>query len=72
LVKLLIVVIKTGIKMVRSLFKRRITLVERFKYLFIKTPCSDVNNTPPQLDWEWNETVGGVSSNTSSLQGARA
>jgi len=39
--------------------------------LFIKTSSSDAVDTPPQLDWEFNETVGGVSSDTSSLQGAR-
>ena len=29
--------------------------------------CSEADDTPPQLDWEWNETVEGVSSETSSL-----
>jgi len=39
--------------------------------LFIKTSCSEADEIPPQLDWEFNETVGGVPSDNSSLQGAR-
>jgi len=45
--------------------------LETFKYLFAKTSCSEADEIPPQLDWEFNETVGGVPTDTSSLQGAR-
>jgi hypothetical protein len=46
-------------------------LVETFKYLFDKDSCSEANDTPPQLEWEWYKIVGGVLNNTSSFQGAR-
>jgi len=41
--------------------------LETFTYLFIKTPCSEANDTPPQLDWEFNETEGLVLDSINSI-----
>jgi len=45
--------------------------LETFKYLFAKISYSEANDTPLQLDWEFDETGGGVHKDTSSLQGTR-